>query len=94
MKEKIFEILHGNGEKFAGWLMIVIIAGFIAYGFWWEATYEYRCVGESKVEKILELKKRDAVILLENGMKVEVNQAWLKVGDPYCYSSKKFKTEE
>lgn len=94
MKEKILEILHGSGEKITGWLMLFIIVGLIGYGFWWDTQYEYRCVGESRVEAILELKKRDAVILLENGMTVEVNQAWLKVGDPYCYSSKKFEIED
>jgi high-affinity Fe2+/Pb2+ permease len=94
MKEKILEVLHGNGEKVAGWLMILIIVGLIGYGFWWDTKYEYRCVGESKVEKILALKHRDAIILLENGMKVEVNQEWLEVGDPYCYASKKFEIED
>jgi len=93
-RKKLWEILNGNGEKFVGWVTILMFVGFIAYGFWWGETYEFRCFGESKVEAILELKRRDAIILLENGMKVEVNQARLKVGDGYCYDSRKVKIEE
>lgn len=91
MKNKILEILHGNGEKFAGILLFTAIVSFLIYGFWHDSNYYFECIGESKVVEILELKHRDAIILLENGMKIEVNQAHLKLGDNYCYESRKVK---
>lgn len=43
------------------------------------------CKASSKVDRILELQYRSAVILLQNGRKEHVSQARLKVGDDYCY---------
>lgn len=95
-KSKIIETIFGemSGEKYAAIILFVLLFGFIFYVFWVESNYEFRCVGESKVEKILELKYRDADILLENGMIVEVSQARLEVGDNYCYKWKEFKIED
>jgi len=76
-----------------GIILVIVFMAFLGYGCWLENNYEYRCVGESKVVKILELKYRDAIILLENGMEVEVSQARLKLGDTYCYDHKEFKID-
>lgn len=47
-------------------------------------TQKMGCVKEATVEEILELRYRDAVILLSTGDQVKVNQARLKPGDTYC----------
>jgi len=95
MKEKIIEFFCGqSGEKIAGYLMSALVIAGLVYVFWMDSNYDIRCVGESKVVEILELKYRDADILLENGMVVEVSQARIKVGDPYCYDYKEFKIED
>jgi hypothetical protein len=44
----------------------------------------------SNVSSILELQYRDAIILLENGKKIKVNQARIKLGDKYCYYQKQY----
>lgn len=93
MKAKTHKTLKCSGDMIAGIILAILIMAFLGYGYWLENNYEYRCVGESKVVKILELKYRDAIILLENGMEVEVSQARLKLGDTYCYDYKEFKIE-
>lgn len=47
-------------------------------------TKPFTCVERSPVKEILELRYRDAIILLGNGQKIDVNQATLKPGDLVC----------
>lgn len=93
MKTKLRKNLKCSGDMITGNIFAIVFMAFLGHGYWLEYNYEYRCVGESKVIKILELKYRDAIILLENGMEVEVSQARLKLGDTYCYDYKEFKIE-
>lgn len=93
MKAKTHKTLKCSGDMIAGIILAIVFMAFVGHGYWLENNYEYRCVGESKVVKILELKYRDAIILLENGMEVEVSQARLKLGDTYCYDYKEFEIE-
>lgn len=49
-----------------------------------DSTHENVCVNEVEVADILAVRYRSADILLTNGHVIEVNQATLKPGDPYC----------
>jgi hypothetical protein len=49
-----------------------------------QSTPAATCVTSKRVASIAELRYRDAVIVLEDGSNVTVNQAVLKPGDQYC----------
>jgi pyruvate carboxylase len=42
------------------------------------------CVEQATVSKILELQYRSALIQLDNGKTIKVDQASLKIGDAFC----------
>ena len=63
------------------WFVLAVFGGLIYY------SHDDRvlvCDESQKVSKILELRYREAVILLENGNEIIVNQASLKPGDNFC----------
>lgn len=47
-----------------------------------------KCIESSKVVDILELRYREAVIKLENGQTIVVDQATLKQGEMFCLAYK------
>jgi hypothetical protein len=49
-----------------------------------EAEHPDVCKHEETVTQILELRYRDAVVLLSDGSKRNVNQATMKPGDKFC----------
>lgn len=64
--------------------LIFCFFAIFVYAFFHDYRYESVCINETTVIDIVELKGRDADILLSNGDIVSVNQAWLKVGDKQC----------
>ena len=65
-------------------LVTPIVGASIAYIAFNEVKHPMECKQTHKVNKILELIGRDAIIELDDGSEETVNQATLKPGDDYC----------
>jgi hypothetical protein len=66
---------------FIGFILLGIL---LIYNSFLDITHPVQCVSSSKVVDILSLEGRNATIKLENGQKIQLNQAYLNKGDSYC----------
>ena len=68
-------------EDIVIWIIFASIMGLMYY---FHDDRVMSCDEYQTVAQILELRHRNAVILLENGNKMTVNQAALSPGDSFC----------
>lgn len=75
---------------------ILLLTGYVAFSLIaWDVNYHHVvCVKSSPVAKIISVDYRDSTFVLEDGTELTRSQETIFIGRPYCYSSKRERTDQ